>query len=90
VRSYLDGRAAVVEVADTGIGISEEDQGRLFERFFRAESATNQAIQGTGLGLSIVRAIVEAHDGSISVDSTAGRGTTFRIQLPRDRERVAA
>jgi signal transduction histidine kinase len=64
------------------MGISSEDQAQLFERFFRTQQATSAAIQGTGLGLSIVAAIVEAHGGSIDVESEVGFGTTFRIVLP--------
>jgi signal transduction histidine kinase len=71
-----------VEVSDTGMGISEEDQRQLFERFFRTSDATSAAIQGTGLGLSIVAAIIEAHGGSIAVESEVGFGTTFKIVLP--------
>jgi PAS domain S-box-containing protein len=73
---------AVVEVADTGIGIPRDEQPRLFDRFFRASTATERAIKGTGLGLWITRAITEAHGGSIDVESEAGEGTSFRIRLP--------
>jgi signal transduction histidine kinase len=76
------GRTALVEVEDTGMGIPEAEHGRLFERFFRASSAAGSAIQGTGLGLTIAKAIVEAHDGTISVESVEGSGTTFRVELP--------
>jgi PAS domain S-box-containing protein len=72
----------VVEVADTGLGISEVDQRRLFERFYRTESAQEAAIPGVGLGLSISKAIVEGHGGTIQVASEEGRGTTFTIELP--------
>jgi signal transduction histidine kinase len=71
-----------IEVADTGIGISAEDHARLFERFFRAKTATERHIPGTGLGLYIASAIAEAHGGSIDVDSEPGRGTTFCVVLP--------
>jgi signal transduction histidine kinase len=81
---------AVIEVADTGMGISPEDQRQLFQRFFRTAAASDQAIQGTGLGLAIVHAIVDAHGGSISVDSEVGRGTTFRVRLPLEREPAVA
>lgn len=64
------------------MGISNEDVQHLFERFFRTSDARVQAIQGTGLGLSIVAAIVEAHGGSIEVESELGVGTTFRVVLP--------
>jgi signal transduction histidine kinase len=69
-----------VEVADTGVGIPEDEVGRLFERFFRASTGTS--IQGTGLGLPIVKSIVEVHGGTISVDSELGVGTTFAVDLP--------
>jgi signal transduction histidine kinase len=78
---------AVLEVADTGTGIPPEEQERLFERFFRTTGATRQAIPGTGLGLAIVQAIVDAHGGSISVESEAGSGTVFRVELPTGTER---
>jgi signal transduction histidine kinase len=71
-----------LEVSDSGMGISNEDVEHLFERFFRTSDARVQAIQGTGLGLSIVAAIVEAHGGSIEVESELGVGTTFRVVLP--------
>jgi signal transduction histidine kinase len=74
--------AAQIEIADTGMGISDDDQARLFERFFRTSVATEQAIQGTGLGLSIAAAIAEGHGGTIEVKSEVGRGTTFTVILP--------
>ncbi|MDX6483882.1 MAG: hypothetical protein QOE95_1653, partial [Gaiellaceae bacterium] len=74
--------AVCVEVRDTGMGISEDDQQRLFERFFRTSQAQAEAIQGTGLGLSIVVAIAEAHGGSVEVESDLGVGTTFTVVLP--------
>jgi PAS domain S-box-containing protein len=82
VRAFAQDSNAVVDVVDTGIGISSDDQTRLFERFFRSAAASAGAIQGTGLGLAISKAIVESHEGSISVDSAPGRGTTFRVVLP--------
>jgi signal transduction histidine kinase len=74
-----------LQVRDTGMGISIEDQPLLFERFFRTPEAQAEAIQGTGLGLSIVAAIVEAHGGSIDVQSELGVGTTFTVALPAAR-----
>ena len=71
-----------LEVRDTGIGISAEDQERLFNKFFRTRVATKAAIQGTGLGLAISKAIVQAHGGTIHVESVEARGTTFRVELP--------
>jgi signal transduction histidine kinase len=89
-RTFVDGDSAVIEVADTGIGIPEAEQSRLFQRFFRSSTATEQAIPGTGLGLVISRAIAEAHGGTISVRSAPGEGTSFRVELPFDAEEVAA
>jgi signal transduction histidine kinase len=76
------GDVAQIEIADTGMGISDDDQARLFERFFRTSAATDGAIQGTGLGLSIAAAIAEGHGGTIEVESEVGRGTTFTVVLP--------
>lgn len=72
----------MIEVEDSGIGISPEDQEQLFTRFFRTEAAMRKAIKGTGLGLSIVKAIVEGHGGGITVVSAEGKGTTFKVVLP--------
>jgi PAS domain S-box-containing protein len=83
VRVWAEDERAFCAVSDSGIGIPEADQPRLFERFYRASSATERAIPGTGLGLAIAKAIVEAHGGSVRVDSTVGRGTTFTVELPR-------
>jgi signal transduction histidine kinase len=80
--------AAHVEVRDTGVGIPEDENERLFERFFRASTAAN--IKGTGLGLSIVRSIIEAHGGTISVRSRVGVGTTVAVDLPLRTEQDAA
>jgi signal transduction histidine kinase len=71
-----------IEVSDTGIGISDQERERLFERFFRAQSALERQIQGTGLGLYISKAIVDAHGGRIGVNSVPGGGTTFIVELP--------
>jgi PAS domain S-box-containing protein len=90
VRVADPGGTAALTVEDSGIGISEEDLASLFERFFRARSATEQAIPGTGLGLAISKGIVEAHGGNISARSVEGRGTTFRIELPAQRIEPAA
>jgi len=79
-----------LEVSDSGIGISPEDQRRLFERFFRGSAAIERQLPGTGLGLYISRAIAEAHDGTLEVSSELGRGSTFCVQLPLARAAVAA
>jgi signal transduction histidine kinase len=69
-------------VTDTGMGIPADELPRLFQRFFRAERATMDAIPGTGLGLAIVKAIVAEHGGRVRATSEEGTGTTFRIILP--------
>ena len=71
-----------VSVRDTGIGISEEDQQRLFSRFFRSDDPTVQEAPGTGLGLSITKSLVEMHGGRIWVESELGHGSTFTFSLP--------
>jgi PAS domain S-box-containing protein len=82
VRVSVADDAALIEVADTGVGIPVEEQDRLFERFFRSSTATEHAIPGTGLGLTIAKAIVERHDGTIDVESAEEAGTTVRVRLP--------
>ena len=73
---------ARIEVTDTGIGIPDQEREKLFERFFRSQTALERQIQGTGLGLYISKAIVEAHGGRIGVHSREGLGTTFVVELP--------
>lgn len=75
----------VIEVCfqDAGIGLSEDDKKRVFERFYREDSSRTRTIEGTGLGLSIVSSIVALHDGHIEVESEKGTGSTFKIYLPK-------
>ncbi len=82
VRVRTHGTQGMVEVEDTGIGISPEHHGRIFERFYRVDKARSRAAGGTGLGLAIVKNVMLALDGNVSVESTPGRGSTFRILLP--------
>ncbi|MBV8079349.1 MAG: hypothetical protein JO186_03105 [Actinobacteria bacterium] len=84
VRVFSEDGRAILEVDDSGIGIPPDEQQRLFERFFRSVSATEQAIPGTGLGLVITKAIAEAHGGRVSVRSQPGEGSCFRVELPLD------
>jgi two-component system OmpR family sensor kinase len=73
---------ARLEVQDTGIGISEDDLPHIFDRFYRSQQARATGADGVGLGLSIVKHVAEAHGGGVKVDSQAGRGTTFTVDLP--------
>jgi len=72
-----------ISVADTGIGIKSEDIPHIFDKFYRVKSIETRQIVGTGLGLTIVKSIVEAHLGTISLESTEGTGTTFTVLLPK-------
>jgi two-component system phosphate regulon sensor histidine kinase PhoR len=81
VKLSTENGSAVLEVADTGIGIPPEEQSRVFERFYRVDKARSRQLGGTGLGLSIVKHVALAHGGSVSLKSATGRGSTFRVQL---------
>ena len=82
-----DDSAAVIEIRDTGVGISPSDLPHIFERFYRADESRSRESGGTGLGLSIAKWIAEAHRGKISVASTIGEGSVFRVQIPLSEER---
>jgi two-component system sensor histidine kinase VicK len=73
----------MVSVADQGVGISPEDLGQLFDKYFRVRSVSTLHVSGTGLGLPIARAIVEAHGGRIWAESKVGEGTSISFLLPR-------
>ena len=75
----------VISVKDTGIGIPQADQSRIFERFYRVNKARSREVGGTGLGLSLVRHAIERGNGSIEVDSTVGQGTEFTVHLPKSK-----
>lgn len=81
VSLHSEGDEVLMEVRDTGRGISPEDQERLFQRFYRAAEGADD-IQGTGLGLVIAKRIAESHEGSISVESALGEGSKFTVRLP--------
>ena len=72
-----------LSVSDTGIGIPEADQQRVFERFHRVDKSHSRAIGGTGLGLSIVKHAVQIHHGRIALQSTPGEGTTITVTMPK-------
>jgi two-component system OmpR family sensor kinase len=77
--------AVEIRVADEGPGIAPEDQERIFERFWRADPARARKTGGSGLGLAIVASLVEAHGGTVAVESEVGRGTTFTVKIPAAR-----
>ncbi len=72
-----------IDVADSGVGISEEDLPKIFTKFFRASNAVKGKTKGTGLGLALVKALVEGHGGTVSIKSTLGKGSTFSVEFPR-------
>lgn len=82
VRVFMELDKIVLEVKDTGVGISEEEQGKLFEPFVQANAGTREAFGGSGLGLTIVKKIVSAVQGNIVLESEPGKGSTFSIYLP--------
>jgi two-component system OmpR family sensor kinase len=86
VRLRPEQGAGVIEVADQGPGLTPEQAGRVFERFYRVDTArtrsTEAATGGSGLGLAIVAALVAAHRGTVEVESEPGHGATFRVRLP--------
>lgn len=82
VLAEIDDGFVAVSVQDTGVGISKENQNKIFDRFFRAEDTDIQQIPGTGLGLAIVRSLVEMHGGLITVNSEIGAGSKFTFTLP--------
>ncbi len=82
VRLEQQGDQAMFSIRDTGIGLAKEDKEKIFHRLYRADKSRAQTIRGHGIGLSIVRAIVNAHHGSIHVHSTLGEGSTFTVFIP--------
>ncbi len=83
VRVGTDGADAVLEVADKGPGMSEQDASRVFERFYRTDSSRARTSGGTGLGLSIVDSLVQAHGGVVDLKTAPGQGCCFRVTMPR-------
>jgi two-component system phosphate regulon sensor histidine kinase PhoR len=83
VRWFATADTVSFEVSDTGVGIPEADLPRVFERFYRVDKARSRAVGGTGLGLAIVKHLVQAMKGQVKVTSKVGKGTTFRVTLPR-------
>jgi signal transduction histidine kinase len=79
-----NGRSLEITVRDTGIGIAPGDHGRIFEEFTHVDTREARPGWGAGLGLAIVKRLVEAQSGSIKVESDVGKGSLFRVRLPRE------
>jgi signal transduction histidine kinase len=86
VSARSDGQRVRVAVSDQGIGIARSEQRKIFEKFYRAEHSLVHETKGSGLGLALVKHIVEAHGGSVEVESAPGKGSTFTLSLPIPRE----
>jgi len=82
IRLEYDGDAAIFEVSDTGFGVPQAMQPRLFEPFYRAKTRDTANIEGTGLGLHLVKSIIERHGGRVIFRSEEGAGSTFGFQIP--------
>ena len=92
IRAKASGNDFKLAVEDTGPGIAPEDQAQIFEAFHQVDSTITKQKGGTGLGLSISKRFIEMHGGTISLTSTLGEGSTFRVQIPVrvDRQMEAA
>ena len=88
IRSRTERRTAVIEVADSGVGIAAKHLERIFDRFWRADGA--RPGEGSGLGLAIVRSLARAHGGDVAVRSSPGAGSTFILRLPLIPQRATA
>ena len=82
-----EGQDITISVADTGIGIAEEDLSRVFSRFWRSDASRERVSGGLGVGLSLVKEIVSKHNGYIEVKSELGRGSVFTVHLPAEQPR---
>ncbi|VAW01230.1 hypothetical protein MNBD_ALPHA06-1129 [hydrothermal vent metagenome] len=81
-RLALDGDQVILEVTDNGVGMSQDDAKRVGTPYQQADSAAQSEARGTGLGLALVKALAEMHDGTFSLDSELGQGTTIRLTVP--------
>jgi signal transduction histidine kinase len=84
VQAYNDEKSVVIEVKDFGLGIKKEDMDKVFDRFYRGGDELTRTVKGSGLGLTLVKQIVEAHKGSIQVESELEKGSVFTMRLPLD------
>ncbi len=84
IRAFREANRSLITIEDTGIGIPTEDQGRVFERFYRVDKDRSRSTGGTGLGLSIVKHIVDSYRGQLYLDSEVGKGTTVTVIFPTE------
>ncbi len=82
VKLFRDSEHAVFLVADKGVGISQTEIPKIFERFYQSENKSAAEARGSGLGLTLVKHIVEAHGGNVKVESVVGKGSTFEVRIP--------
>jgi two-component system, OmpR family, sensor histidine kinase ArlS len=82
VEFHTENQSVIIQIADTGIGIASEDLPRVFDRFFRVDKSRSRQRGGSGLGLAIVKKVVEDHQGTVSLESVPGQGSTFSVKLP--------
>jgi signal transduction histidine kinase len=86
IRLQRDNGTAILEVSDTGVGIPSDKLERVFDRFYQVDGSSTRRYGGTGLGLALVKEIAISHGGQVSVESTVGKGSTFRVNLPLNAE----
>ena len=84
VSTRTEGSNTILSVADHGLGISQEDQKHIFERFYRVSTGNVHNVKGFGIGLNYVYQVVQLHRGTVTIDSTPGEGSTFTITLPQE------
>jgi signal transduction histidine kinase len=82
IKLFRDNGNAVLQVADKGIGISQKEIPKIFQRFYQSENIISSEMKGSGLGLTLVKHITEAHNGRIQVESEPGKGSTFSVIMP--------
>ena len=87
VKLSCNEESVILEVSDKGIGMTQKDLTKIFDRFYRAQNKIVSKTKGSGLGLTLVKHIIDAHDGKITVRSEPGKGSVFTVFLPVDRDK---